>query len=39
MNNSGNYRLVVFLRFALLGLWISEGAPWLFRFLRLAERA
>jgi membrane-associated phospholipid phosphatase len=39
MNNSGNYRLVVFLRFALLGLWISAGAPWLFRFLRLAERA
>jgi membrane-associated phospholipid phosphatase len=38
-NNSGNYRLVVFLRFALLGIWISAGAPWLFRFLRLAERA
>jgi membrane-associated phospholipid phosphatase len=39
MYNSGNYQLVVFLRFALLGLWISAGAPWLFRFLRLAERA
>jgi len=39
MDNSGNYRLVMFLRFALLGLWISAGAPWLFRFLRLAERA
>jgi len=39
MNNSGNYRLIAFLRFVLLGLWISAGAPWLFRFLRLAERA
>ena len=38
-NNSGNYRLVMFLCFALMGLWISAGAPWLFRFLRLAERA
>jgi hypothetical protein len=39
MDNSGNYQLVVFLRFVLLSLWISAGAPWLFRFLRLAERA
>ena len=39
MDNSGNYQLVVFLRFVLLALWISAGAPWLFRFLRLAERA
>ncbi|MCL1931004.1 MAG: phosphatase PAP2 family protein [Treponema sp.] len=39
MHNSGNYQLVIFLRFALLSLWISAGAPWLFRFLRLAERA
>jgi len=39
MNNSGNYQLVAFLRFAMLALWISAGAPWLFRFLRLAERA
>jgi hypothetical protein len=38
-HNSGNYQLVVFLRFALMGLWIAAGAPWLFRFLRLAERA
>jgi len=38
MHNSGNYQLVTFLRFALLGLWIAAGAPWLFRFLRLAER-
>jgi len=39
VHNSGNYQLVIFLRFVLLGLWISAGAPWLFRFLRLAERA
>jgi len=31
--------LVTFLRFVLLSLWIAAGAPWLFRFLRLAERA
>jgi len=37
MGNSGNYQLVVFMRFILLGLWISAGAPWLFRFLRLAD--
>jgi len=37
LNSSGNYSLFVFLRFALLTLWISAGAPWLFRFLRLAE--
>ena len=37
--NSGNYRLAAFLRFVLIALWISAGAPWLFRFLRLAERA
>jgi len=34
---SGNYPLFMFLRFALFALWISAGAPWLFRFLRLAE--
>jgi hypothetical protein len=39
IHNSGNYQLAAFLRFALMGLWISAGAPWLFRFLRLAERA
>jgi membrane-associated phospholipid phosphatase len=39
VHNSGNYQLAIFLRFALMGLWISAGAPWLFRFLRLAERA
>jgi membrane-associated phospholipid phosphatase len=36
MDNFGNYRLAAFLRFALLALWVSAGAPWLFRFLRLA---
>jgi len=39
MSNSGNFQLKLFMCFALLGLWISVGAPWLFRFLRLAERA
>ena len=39
IRNSGNYPLAAFLRFAVLGLWVSAGAPWLFRFLRLAERA
>jgi membrane-associated phospholipid phosphatase len=36
-NDSGNYNLVVFLLLILLALWISMGAPWLFRFLHLAE--
>jgi membrane-associated phospholipid phosphatase len=35
--HSGNYPLLMFLCFALFALWISAGAPWLFRFLRLAE--
>ena len=34
---AGNYRLFVFLRFALLALWVSAGAPWLFRVLRLGN--
>jgi len=37
MGNSGNYQLAVFARFILLGIWISAGAPWLFRFLHLAD--
>jgi membrane-associated phospholipid phosphatase len=37
MHNSGNYQLVMFLRLSVLALWVSAGAPWLFRFLRLAE--
>jgi len=39
LNSSGNYQLFTFLRFALLALWISAGAPWLFRFLRLADKS
>ncbi|MDR0289397.1 MAG: phosphatase PAP2 family protein, partial [Treponema sp.] len=35
--DSGNYDLFVFLRFTLVAIWVSAGAPWLFRFLRLAE--
>ena len=37
LKGSGNYPLFMFLRFVLFALWISAGAPWLFRFLRLAE--
>jgi membrane-associated phospholipid phosphatase len=36
-HNTENYNLFVFLRYALLALWISAGAPWLFRFTRLAQ--
>ena len=36
MSHSANYRLIVFMRYALLALWVSAGAPWLFRFARLA---
>ena len=35
-STSGNYPLIVFLRCVLLALWISAGAPWLFRRIRLA---
>ena len=35
---TGNYRLFIFLRFALLAFWVSAGAPWFFRFLRLAGK-
>jgi membrane-associated phospholipid phosphatase len=38
-HGSGNYPLFTFLRFVLLALWISAGAPWLFRFLRLADKS
>jgi membrane-associated phospholipid phosphatase len=31
----GNYYLFFFFRYAVLALWISAGAPWLFRCLRL----
>jgi hypothetical protein len=30
------YLLLYFLRFVIAGLWITAGAPWLFRVLRLA---
>jgi membrane-associated phospholipid phosphatase len=35
---SGNDELFAFLRFALITLWVSAGAPWLFCLLRLAEK-
>jgi hypothetical protein len=35
--NSANYNLFVFLRFGVIAFWISAGAPWLFRFLKLAD--
>ena len=35
---SGNFRLLVFLLFALIALWVSAGAPWLFSFLRLSTK-
>jgi len=34
-NDSGNYQLIVFLRYALIAFWVSAGAPWIFRFLRI----
>jgi membrane-associated phospholipid phosphatase len=37
--DSGNYNLFVFMRFGIIALWISAGAPWLFRFIRLAKPA
>jgi membrane-associated phospholipid phosphatase len=35
--HSSYYRLLYFFRFAVLALWISAGAPWLFCSLRLAR--
>jgi len=35
--NSENFQLFVFLRFALLALWVTAGAPWVFRAARLSE--
>jgi len=35
--DSENYPLFVFARFALLALWITAGAPWVFRAARLSE--
>jgi hypothetical protein len=34
---SSNFRLLIFLRYILTALWVSAGAPWLFRMLRLSE--
>jgi len=39
LKGSGNYPLFMFLSFTLFALWISAGAPWLFRFLRLADKS
>jgi membrane-associated phospholipid phosphatase len=35
--NSGNYNLFMFLCFGVVALWISAGAPWVFRAIGLAE--
>ncbi|MCL2608753.1 MAG: phosphatase PAP2 family protein [Treponema sp.] len=34
---SGNYNLLTFAHYALVGLWVTLGAPWLFRLTRLSE--
>jgi len=36
LRNSGNYPLYVFMRYVLLSIWFSAGAPWIFFKLRLA---
>jgi membrane-associated phospholipid phosphatase len=36
MRDSGNYHLYVFIRYVLMAIWISAGAPWVFCKLRLA---
>lgn len=38
-DESALYLLFRFLRYGLLGMWISLGAPWFFRLLRLAPEA
>jgi len=37
LQNSANYPLLVFLRFVLLALWVTAGAPWIFQVARLSE--
>ena len=32
------FMIVYFIRYALIGLWVSAGAPWLFCLLRLADK-
>jgi hypothetical protein len=36
--DSGWHTLLYFLRFGLVGLWVSAGAPWLFGVMRLAVK-
>jgi len=36
LRGSGNYQLYVFIRYILVAVWFSAGAPWLFCKLRLA---
>jgi len=36
LHGSGNYQLYVFIRYVLLLVWVSAGAPWVFCKLRLA---
>jgi membrane-associated phospholipid phosphatase len=37
LRDSGNYQLYVFIRYILMTIWISAGAPWVFCKLRLAR--
>jgi membrane-associated phospholipid phosphatase len=37
LRNSGNYHLYVFIRWILMAIWISAGAPWVFCKLRLVQ--
>jgi membrane-associated phospholipid phosphatase len=37
LHDSSNYQLYVFMRYILVAIWFSAGAPWLFRKLRLAR--
>ncbi|MDR1239590.1 MAG: phosphatase PAP2 family protein [Treponema sp.] len=37
-SGSGLYRIFLFLRYALLGLWVYTGTPWLFQRAGLVER-
>ncbi|MCL2043238.1 MAG: phosphatase PAP2 family protein [Treponema sp.] len=34
-SQTGNYDLLVFIRFVLIALWVTAGAPWLFCILRI----
>jgi ABC-type nickel/cobalt efflux system permease component RcnA len=39
LNSFGNHELLLFIKFAAAALWVSAGAPWLFRKLRLSEHS